>query len=60
MPGIKIDTTRMVDKIDNLEFQTFKMKVEYPNKMVIEGKGDKERCIKRQTFEELIRYYRKN
>jgi hypothetical protein len=35
MPGIKIDSTRMVDKIDNLEFQTFKMKVEYPNKMVM-------------------------
>lgn len=35
MPDIKIDSTRMVDKIDNLEFQTFKMKVEYPNKMVM-------------------------
>ena len=35
MPSIKIDTTSMVDKIDSLEFQTFKMKVEYPNKMVL-------------------------
>jgi hypothetical protein len=35
MPNIKIDTTRMVEEIDNLEFQTFKMKVEYPNKMVL-------------------------
>lgn len=35
MPEIKIDTTRTVEKIDNLEFQTFKMKIEYPNKMVL-------------------------
>jgi len=35
MPDIKIDTTRTTEKIDNLEFQTFKMKVEYPNKMVL-------------------------
>lgn len=35
MPGIKIDTTRTVEKIDNLEFQTLKMKVEYPNKMIM-------------------------
>jgi hypothetical protein len=35
LPGIKIDTTRMVEKIDNLEFQTLKMKVEYPNKMIL-------------------------
>lgn len=33
MPGIKIDSTRTVERIDNLEFQTFKMEVEYPNKM---------------------------
>ncbi|MCZ8021145.1 MAG: hypothetical protein O9294_05220 [Cytophagales bacterium] len=35
MPGVKIDTTRTVAKIDNLEFQTLTMKVEYPNKMVL-------------------------
>ena len=35
MPGIKIDTTITVEKIDNLEFQTFKVKVEYSNKMVL-------------------------
>ncbi len=35
MPNIKIDTTKAVEKIDNLEFQTFKMKIEYPNKMVL-------------------------
>lgn len=35
MPDIKIDTTRTVERIDKLEFQTFKMKVEYPNKMVL-------------------------
>lgn len=35
MIGIKIDTIRTVEKIDNLEFQTFKMKIEYPNKMVM-------------------------
>ena len=35
MPGIKIDTTRTVEKIDNLEFQNFKMKVVYPNQMVL-------------------------
>ena len=34
MPNIKIDTTKTVEKIDDLEFQTFKMKIEYPNKMV--------------------------
>lgn len=32
MPGINIDTTKTVEKIDNLEFQTFKMKIRYPNK----------------------------
>lgn len=35
MPDVKIDTTRTVEKIDNLEFQTLTMKVEYPNKMVL-------------------------
>ena len=35
MPGVKIDTTRTVEKIDNLEFQKLFMKVEYPNKMVL-------------------------
>jgi hypothetical protein len=35
MPDIKIDSTSTVEKIDNLEFQTFKMKIEYPNKMVL-------------------------
>lgn len=35
MPDIKIDTIRSVEKIDGLEFQTFKMKVEYPNKMIL-------------------------
>ena len=35
MDGIKIDTTSSIEKIDNLEFQTLKMKVVYPNKMVL-------------------------
>ena len=35
MPGVKIDTTRTLEKIDNLEFQTLTMKMEYPNKMVL-------------------------
>jgi len=35
MPDIKIDSTSSVEKIDNLEFQTFKMKIEYPNKMTM-------------------------
>ncbi len=35
MQDIKIDTSRAVEKIDNLEFQTFKMKIAYPNKMVL-------------------------
>ena len=34
MPGIKVDTISAVEKIDNLEFQTFKMKIVYPNNMV--------------------------
>ena len=25
----------LIEKIDNLEFQVFKMKIEYPNKMVL-------------------------
>jgi hypothetical protein len=35
LPGIKIDTIRTVEKIDNLEFRVMKMKVEYPNKIVL-------------------------
>ena len=35
IPDIKIDSTATVEKIDNLEFQTFKMKIVYPNKMVL-------------------------
>lgn len=35
MPDAKIDTTRTVEKIDNLQFQVFKMKVLYPNKMIL-------------------------
>jgi hypothetical protein len=35
MPGVKIDTARTIEKIDNLEFQTLTMMVEYPNKMVL-------------------------
>lgn len=35
MPNVKIDSTKSVEKIDNLEFQAFKMKIEYPNKMVL-------------------------
>ena len=34
IPGIKIDTISTVEKIDNLEFRKFKMKIVYPNKMV--------------------------
>jgi len=35
VPGVKIDTTRTVDKIDNLEFQKLTMRIEYPNKMLL-------------------------
>ena len=35
LPDIKIDSVSTIEKIDNLEFQLFKMKVEYPNKMVL-------------------------
>jgi hypothetical protein len=35
MPGIKIDTTRAVEQIDNLTFQTFKANIQYPNKIVL-------------------------
>lgn len=35
MPDIKIDSSSTVEKIDNLEFQTFKMKIKYPNNMVM-------------------------
>ncbi|NHM01638.1 hypothetical protein [Flavobacterium difficile] len=34
MPNVKIDTLRGTEKIDGLEFQTFKMKVVYPNNLV--------------------------
>ena len=34
IPGIKIDTISTVEK-DNLEFLKFKMKIVYPNKMVL-------------------------
>lgn len=37
MPGVKVDTTRTVEKIDNLSFQTYRMKIEYPNKLVLYG-----------------------
>jgi hypothetical protein len=33
IPDIKIDSISTIEKIDNLEFQTFKMKLEYPNKV---------------------------
>ena len=35
MPDAKIDSTKTVETIDNLEFQTFKIQVVYPNKMVM-------------------------
>jgi hypothetical protein len=35
LPGIKIDTTRTVETIDNLVFQILKMKIEYPNKVTL-------------------------
>ena len=35
LPGIKIDTARTVETIDSLKFQTLKMRVEYPNKMIL-------------------------
>lgn len=35
MPGTKVDTTYTTEKIDNLTFQTFKITVTYPNKMVL-------------------------
>ena len=35
MKGIKIDTVTLTKKIDNLEFQTLKMKVTYPNNMIL-------------------------
>lgn len=35
MPGVKIDTQRSVEKIDNLEFQKFEVKATYPNNMVL-------------------------
>lgn len=35
MPGTQIDTTYTTEKIDNLVFQTYKVKIVYPNKMVL-------------------------
>jgi hypothetical protein len=35
MPDIKIDSTTTTQRIDSLEFQTFKVKIEYPNKMIL-------------------------
>jgi hypothetical protein len=35
MPGIRIDTAAFSETIDNLKFQVLKMKVTYPNKMVL-------------------------
>ena len=35
MPGTKIDTATSVEKIDKLDFQTLKMKIAYPNNMVL-------------------------
>lgn len=35
MPGVKVDSVTSVERIDNLEFQTLKMKVTYPNNMVL-------------------------
>lgn len=31
MPGVVIDSSRSVEKISNLDFQTFKMKIDLPN-----------------------------
>lgn len=33
--GAKVDTSSFVEKVDNLEFQTFKVKVTYPNNIVM-------------------------
>ncbi|MFI5206158.1 MAG: hypothetical protein ACHQVK_04415, partial [Candidatus Paceibacterales bacterium] len=35
MKDVKIDTSTSVEKIDNLEFQTLKMKATYPNNRVL-------------------------
>jgi len=35
LQGVKVDTTISVEKISNLEFHTFKARVEYPNKTVM-------------------------
>jgi hypothetical protein len=35
LPDIKIDSSTSVEKISKMEFQTFKMKIEYPNKMIM-------------------------
>lgn len=35
MPGAKIDSVSSVEKINNLEFQTYKMKLDFPNGMTM-------------------------
>jgi hypothetical protein len=35
MPGIEIDTARTTEVIDNLDFHVYKMKITYPNDMVL-------------------------
>lgn len=35
MPNTKVDTTTTIEKIDNLDFQKFIMKVAYPNNMIL-------------------------
>lgn len=35
MKDVKIDTATSTEKIDNLEFQTFRLKITYPNNMVM-------------------------
>ncbi len=35
IPGVKIDTTTSIEIIDNLEFQTLKMNVTYPNNQTL-------------------------
>ncbi|MBT1695955.1 hypothetical protein KK083_03645 [Fulvivirgaceae bacterium PWU4] len=35
MPGVRIDTVSATEMIDGLDFNTYKMKVVYPNEMVL-------------------------
>lgn len=35
MQGVKVDTVTSTEKVDNLDFQTLKMNVTYPNNMVL-------------------------